>query len=174
MSNRFEWTEKMGEISGFGGDYEAACRSMVEAGVKWLEDSGEVTDPDRVDHFRALGDHIAEPFDGATGAMVGASANHAMLIHEKGWDAYVAKLEARPPSEPMPPRVCADCGEDGTYLCDPCFRKRFFKTTMKALDRCFQDDDCLLPDFIRCGEDKTDGIVRMAEEIVRLRGMVNA
>jgi hypothetical protein len=32
-----EWNEAMGEISGFGGDYEKLCRDMVLRGVQWLE-----------------------------------------------------------------------------------------------------------------------------------------
>jgi hypothetical protein len=32
-----EWTPAMGEISGFGGAYEAACRAMVKAGVEYWE-----------------------------------------------------------------------------------------------------------------------------------------
>jgi len=32
-----EWTEDMGEISGFGGSYEEGCRAMVRAGVEFWE-----------------------------------------------------------------------------------------------------------------------------------------
>jgi hypothetical protein len=32
-----EWTPDMGEISGFGGSYEAACRAMVKAGVEYWD-----------------------------------------------------------------------------------------------------------------------------------------
>lgn len=32
-----EWTPDMGEISGFGGSYEAGCRAMVKAGVEFWE-----------------------------------------------------------------------------------------------------------------------------------------
>jgi len=28
-----EWTSDMGEISGFGGSYEAGCRAMLDAGI---------------------------------------------------------------------------------------------------------------------------------------------
>lgn len=34
----FKHTDDMGEISGFGGGYEAACQNMLSAGVKWLNE----------------------------------------------------------------------------------------------------------------------------------------
>ena len=38
MSKEFEWPC---EISGFGGDYEQACRDMTKAGVLWLREHPE-------------------------------------------------------------------------------------------------------------------------------------
>ena len=32
-----EYTKDMGEISGFGGGYEEACRKMVLAGLDWFD-----------------------------------------------------------------------------------------------------------------------------------------
>ena len=33
----YEFTPMMGEISGFGGSYEAGCRAMLKAAVEWLD-----------------------------------------------------------------------------------------------------------------------------------------
>lgn len=46
MSEQREWTEEMGEISGFGGSYEAGCRAMVLAGLAWWDEH-----PDADPHF---------------------------------------------------------------------------------------------------------------------------
>ena len=33
----YEFEEDMGQISGFGGRYEDACRKMLKAGLEWLD-----------------------------------------------------------------------------------------------------------------------------------------
>ncbi len=38
---RFQHTADMGEISGFGGSYEAGCQAMLDAGVRWLKEHAD-------------------------------------------------------------------------------------------------------------------------------------
>lgn len=104
------------EISGFGGEYENACRKMTKAGVLWLrkhpqelekwrkasreyrERTGkEYTPPNAwpasYDDFEAA---MLKPCNDCTGAMFGASKSHAIAIFEKGWEVYCNEvLEAR-------------------------------------------------------------------------------
>ena len=37
VRTKYAWAPGMGEISGFGGGYEAACRDMLYSGLAWLE-----------------------------------------------------------------------------------------------------------------------------------------
>lgn len=37
MAGQYVWTVEMREISGLGGQYEAACRAMVAAGCEWFD-----------------------------------------------------------------------------------------------------------------------------------------
>lgn len=46
-----EWTPDMGEISGFGGGYEACCRAMVKAGVEFWEAQNAAAARDERDPF---------------------------------------------------------------------------------------------------------------------------
>lgn len=102
------WSDDMGEISGMGGGYEAACRSMVLAGIKWIDEH-----PDADPHFRgykniygiineenddakALTAAILVPVDGdCTGAMHQASIGHVLAYKRLGWDAYCKELRER-------------------------------------------------------------------------------
>jgi hypothetical protein len=98
-----EWVEGMGEISGFGGSYEEACRQMVRQGLRWFDDHpdarpvfqgfknvfGLITDEN--EDAKALSAAIcagAEP----TGAMHQAVVNHVLAIRRMGWDVYVAEM----------------------------------------------------------------------------------
>lgn len=102
------WTDDMGEISGFGGEYEEACRRMVCAGVDWFLINGHQCVPNPVggflfaadektakvnhDAFRAAVD-AAEP--SCSGAMSGAAASHAAGIFWRGWEDYAREMRAR-------------------------------------------------------------------------------
>ena len=92
----------MGEISGFGGGYEEACRRMVCSGVDWLIANGQ--------NFAAFGigfmfgnDAARQSFDdavtaaepGCSGAMHGAASSHACSIFWKGWDHYAEVMRER-------------------------------------------------------------------------------
>ena len=111
--SRYAFTPGMGEISGFGGDYEAGCRVMVQAGMEWL-DAHPDADP-KFDGFKGIYGVIAEdnedakalsaamvaaadaayPEGGVTGAMHQATASHVLWAHRNGWPAYCESMRAR-------------------------------------------------------------------------------
>ena len=105
-----EWTEDMGEISGFGGSYEGACRVMVLAGIDWFEQNKEsnprfgeyenvtgIIDANN-DAAKAMVKHMIDAADayakecgdggGVTGAMVQYTVHHAMYAFREGWEKY--------------------------------------------------------------------------------------
>ena len=115
--NEKAWTEDMGEISGFCGGYEAVCRSMVLAGIRWIDEHpdavltyegspqifGVITETS--DDAKALeaammdapvlldGKQIqAHAEDGCTGAMHHAAVNHVNAYKRLGWDEYRRQL----------------------------------------------------------------------------------
>jgi hypothetical protein len=124
-----EWTNDMGEISGFGGSYEAGCRAMVRAGVEYWEaqdaafERGERStkfDP----HYRGIKNVMGLAMDdnddaraldeammsaevegktvrewGPTGAMHHAAVNHILAFRRLGADEYVRTLRARDKDE---------------------------------------------------------------------------
>ena len=100
------WTEDMGEISGFGGGYEEACRRMVCAGVDWLIANGQdfvasgggFTFGDDVVR-RTFDDAVAAVETGCSGAMHGSASSHACAIFWKGWDHYAETMRARKRSQ---------------------------------------------------------------------------
>ncbi len=88
----------MREISGFGGDYEDACRRMLDAGLAW-SDASPNAKPEwtrKGAHgpivgnadAKALEEAIAAPVPDCTGAMFGAVRNHVLWIRKNGWDAW--------------------------------------------------------------------------------------
>jgi hypothetical protein len=114
------WKETMGEISGFGGGYEATCRAMVLAGIAWVDAHPEA-DP-QAHSFKGIygiavednedakamveammntpvyldGKKIQERArDDCTGAMHQATLSHVFAYRRLGWDEYVRQLEQR-------------------------------------------------------------------------------
>lgn len=97
---KYEYTNDMHELSGFGGSYEEACRRMAVVGATWLDEHpGELkrwremdgqcrSDPQYAAFEQAVGN--VEP--DCTGAMHGAAVSHAFAIHKMGWDAYAAEM----------------------------------------------------------------------------------
>jgi len=106
MTTLYNHTEDMGEISGFGGEYEATCQAMLNAAVNWsLQNPGVEL---------AIGSHAnayglvyfenepakelerqilqAAGEDHPTGAMMEAIASRAFFIHANGWDRYCEVL----------------------------------------------------------------------------------
>ena len=107
----YKHTPAMGEISGFGGTYEDGCQTMLDAGVKWLndhpdaelkmshnpgiigllnEDSEDAKELGKVIVAAADAQH---PDGGVTGAMHQAVMSRLMFIERNGWDVYVSNLE---------------------------------------------------------------------------------
>lgn len=104
------FTDAMGEISGLGGGYEECCRSMLAAGMAWL-DAHPAADPqfhgykhvygilnEDNDDAKALTEAVidaARGRGGATGAMHQAVISHLMFILKNGWDQYVAEMSKK-------------------------------------------------------------------------------
>jgi hypothetical protein len=115
-----EWTKDMGEISGFGGGYEAVCRAMTLAGIAWI-DANPTADPhfhgykgiygvlseDNDDAKKLVEAMMDAPVmldgkqiqahvkDDCTGAMHHASCQHVMAYKRLGWDEYCKQLRER-------------------------------------------------------------------------------
>ncbi len=110
MDQKYRHTPEMGEISGFGGDYEDGCQVMLDAGVQWLNDHPEADLQYRFlknvyglvsedsDDARALSKHIrdaaddAHPDGGVTGAMHHAVVLRLIYIQAHGWESYCEEL----------------------------------------------------------------------------------
>lgn len=106
------WSEDMGEISGFGGGYEATCRAMVFAGMDWFDQH-----PDAAPIFQGfkniygiimeenqeakdLTAAIVAPAQGdCTGAMHQASVSHCLAYKRLGWEAYCTQLREQEAQE---------------------------------------------------------------------------
>lgn len=99
----YHHTPEMGEISGFGGGYEAACQTMLDRGVKWLlarpkakleahgfENVYGIMIPDSAD-AKELSEVITKDVD-CTGAMHQAVMGRLFYIAKNGWESYVSEL----------------------------------------------------------------------------------
>lgn len=101
----YRHTEDMGEISGFGGEYEECCQDMLEAGMKWIEEHT----PDNIvvkenpnifgicfpegEASEALSKAVIDAANGeATGAMHHTIMSRLAWISKNGWDAYCTEL----------------------------------------------------------------------------------
>lgn len=102
---RHNYEDGMTEISGFGGEYERSCRTMVKAGLEWF-DEHPGADPlfkgyegvygileDHNEDARNLTKAVVGSVDDCTGAMHHATIGHIMHIHEVGWDVYVTEMK---------------------------------------------------------------------------------
>lgn len=107
MSERV-YTPDMGEISGFGRGYEAACRKMVLAALSWF-DANPTADPEFHGFKNVYGIIVEDNADAkamtkamvdaaggdCTGAMMQACVGHAMFAHKNGWQKYAEELRDR-------------------------------------------------------------------------------
>jgi hypothetical protein len=98
-------TPDMGEISGFGGSYEAACQQMLHQGVEYLIHLGE-REPDfdvntypGIFGIAELTGSDAEGLDAAVCADVDPSGamHHAVVLRlrfiaKNGWNSYCQEL----------------------------------------------------------------------------------
>ena len=113
MTAPYEFTPAMGEISGFGGGYEATCRAMLKAGLEWCDAHPEADLKftsyaniygiinEKSDDAKALGKAVIDAAGGdCTGAMHQAVIESIMWIRKNGWAAYVADMSR--PKEPGP------------------------------------------------------------------------
>lgn len=104
----YKHTEDMGEISGFGGGYEAVCQNMLDAGVKWLNEHPEANPDykefaniygvttDENDDMKALQDVLVKASgNDCTGAMMQAVSGRLMFIKKNGWDKYCSELRKK-------------------------------------------------------------------------------
>lgn len=101
---KYQFTEDMREISGFGGGYEQACRDMVVAGMNWydanpkaLVDFSQYENVygitfDESDDCKALQKAMLEVNDGCSGAQMQASLNHVVNAKKMGWEEYQKKM----------------------------------------------------------------------------------
>ena len=108
MSIKYQYTDDMGEISGFGGDYEQTCRNMVVAGLEWL-DSNPNSDPqfhgyksiygvitEDNEDAKKLSDAVVNASGGdCTGAMHQATISRILWIRKNGWDKYCDECRKR-------------------------------------------------------------------------------
>lgn len=116
-----QWDEAMGEISGFGGGYEAVCRAMVLAGIEWIDKNPHAPlhykgfkdvygivigeDSPHIAHFEDAMMSAPVIFDGkviqkqvrddCTGAMHHAAVSHCLAYKRLGWDEYKKQLIER-------------------------------------------------------------------------------
>ena len=116
---KYKWVESMGEISGFGENYEECCRFTVTKGLEFLDDMRKKypTEPNPKYHSlenvfgiqcesnkvaKELRDFIlwkVEDFFGKefglSGAMYHACTNHISWIIHHSWDEYVIKMNEK-------------------------------------------------------------------------------
>jgi hypothetical protein len=102
----YKFTDKMRELSGFGGGYEDCCRRMVIRGVEWLDKHKNanlslkgfknvfgLVKPGNEDS-NELEEAFTKDEDDLTGAMVHQVWMHLMFIQKNGWNKYVEEMEA--------------------------------------------------------------------------------
>jgi len=104
---KYPWGDFMGEISGFGGGYEAACRDMVYAGLVWLDahpgadlkastyrNIFGILNADS-DDAKALEKAVMAACPDCSGAMHQAAMSALMFIAKQGWTKYEAAMMER-------------------------------------------------------------------------------
>lgn len=102
--NEYKHTNDMGEISGFGGGYEAVCQQMLHNGVQFLSEQESVDfkvfeSPNiygivdlKGDDAQALENAVMGGIDDATGAMHHAVMTRLAYINKHGWENYCEEL----------------------------------------------------------------------------------
>lgn len=103
----YKHTPDMGEISGFGGGYEAACQDMLSAGVNWIVQKKIGGNDVQAHTFQGIYGLIMPDNDVAielekvlveaahgdcTGAMMQAVMQRCIYISKHSWDEYCAEL----------------------------------------------------------------------------------
>lgn len=98
--SKYQYTDDMREISGFGGGYEQACRNMVIAGMEWYDRNPQAL-VDYKEYKNVYGVIFDESEDcknlekamlavnnGCSGAQLQASLGHCINAKKMGWEAY--------------------------------------------------------------------------------------
>jgi hypothetical protein len=112
VREKYPWGPGMGEISGFGGDYENACRDMIYAGLVWLDLHpgadlkasayqnvfGILTAES--DDAKALEKRVLAACPDCSGAMHQVTMSALMYIAKHGWSAYVERMTEREYTRP--------------------------------------------------------------------------
>jgi hypothetical protein len=93
---KYPWPSTMGEISGFGRGYEAACRTMLYAGLALLDANGGRFDEAATDRY------ILEVEPGCSGAMHGAVMSGVRFVAANGWAKYVEGMSRSERSSASP------------------------------------------------------------------------
>lgn len=102
--SKYQYTDDMAEISGFGGGYESTCRAMVAAGLEWFDGHPKAV-PDVLNPDYPLNDDARELCHALVGAAGGACTRdmhrlaftHVMHVRRIGWDAYCAEMRGKRP-----------------------------------------------------------------------------
>lgn len=97
----YKHTKEMGEISGFGGDYEKKCQIMLNAGVNWIANNPDKNpkaseiknvygiicedNPEAEELSKAILDSVNKD---CTGAMHHAVMSRCLWIKANSWDEY--------------------------------------------------------------------------------------
>ena len=109
--SKYQYTEDMAQLSGFGGGYEEACRKMVVAGLEWLDANPKadpkfhgyknvygLIDEDNED-AKALSQSVISACDDCTAAMHQAAIGHILWIRKNGWERYCNESRERKAAE---------------------------------------------------------------------------
>jgi hypothetical protein len=107
VREKYPWEPGMGEISGFGGGYESACRDMLYAGLAWL-DAHPGADLKATTYRNVFGILNAESADAkaiekamlaacpdCSGAMHQATMSACIYISREGWRKYVEAMSRK-------------------------------------------------------------------------------
>jgi hypothetical protein len=97
VRTKFAWLEGMGEISGFGGGYESACRTMIYAGLAFLEQHPEIDRSNSHVLAKKIENVLSDVCPGCSCAMHGAATSAVCFIAKNGWPAYVEAMTKRGP-----------------------------------------------------------------------------
>jgi len=114
----FAFTEKMNEVSGYGGDYESMCRAGVCSGAQWFVEHGRTIpqfgaslyESGRIIALDAAGEALLKAIEAAlftredgtrealrehlTPEMLQRILHHVLFIMHRGWNEYVEKMSA--------------------------------------------------------------------------------
>lgn len=109
---KYQWDDKMDEISGMGDTYEEVCRFMLLKGLEFIDSKGNDFNPkfggienvygiynDKNEDAKALSDYVTKlPIQyfgersGPSGAMHQAVCSSLLWIMANGWEKYKEEM----------------------------------------------------------------------------------